>query len=205
MIIHDYRSKNRILSWSLLTTIILGTEFEPSTFVSRESIAKKTKIRYEVIKSGRKVSKVDPHYSKLKKKPNMGTKYLASYPILFSFTSQKIWRCSWNFSKIFLKYQNNSFSTKYCFNDINISTKKTIDGLFELEKTFKKCLRFKYTTVFSVELNTNEHSLEPSAATVKFLDAESSCFWLFWVTNFVVLSRAPAVGFPGSKLIRSIS
>ena len=68
MIIHDYRSKNRILSWSLLTTIILGTEFEPSTFVSRESIAKKTKIRYEVIKSGRKVSKVDTHYSKLKKK-----------------------------------------------------------------------------------------------------------------------------------------
>ena len=67
MIIHDYRSKNRILSWSLLTTIILGTEFEPSTFVSRESIAKKTKIRYEVIKSGRKVSKVDTHYSKLKK------------------------------------------------------------------------------------------------------------------------------------------
>ena len=40
-------------------------EFETSTLVSRESIAKKTKIRYEVIKSGRKVSKVDPHYSKL--------------------------------------------------------------------------------------------------------------------------------------------
>lgn len=83
MIIHDYRSKNRILSWSLLTTIILGTEFEPSTFVSRESIAKKTKIRYEVIKSGRKVSKVDTHYSKLKRKGAFGQNILPH--IRFSF------------------------------------------------------------------------------------------------------------------------
>ena len=102
MIIHDYRSKKQILSWSLLTTIILGTEFEPSTFVSRESIAKKTKIRYEVIKSGRKVSKVDTHCSKLKRKGAIWTKYLASYPILFSSTSQKN-RCfrKFIFGKIF--------------------------------------------------------------------------------------------------------
>jgi len=89
MIIHDYRSKNRILSWSLLTTIILGTEFEPSTFVSRESIAKKTKIRYEVIKSGRKVSKVDTHYSTLKTKGAFGQNIFPH--IRFSFPpSQKI-------------------------------------------------------------------------------------------------------------------
>lgn len=75
--------RTEILSWSLLTTIILGTEFEPSTFVSRESIAKKTKIRYEVIKSGRKVSKVDTHCSKLKRKGQFGQNILPH--IRFSF------------------------------------------------------------------------------------------------------------------------
>ena len=95
--------RTEILSWSLLTTIILGTEFEPSTFVSRESIAKKTKIRYEVIKSGRKVSKVDTHCSKLKRKGAIWTKYLASYPILFSSTSQKIVAFENSFLKRFSK------------------------------------------------------------------------------------------------------
>ena len=91
MIIHDYGSKNRILSWSLLTTIILGTEFEPSTFVSRESIAKKTKIRYEVIKSGRKVSKVDTYYSKLKRNGPFGQNILPH--IRFSFPPTVKNRC----------------------------------------------------------------------------------------------------------------
>ena len=103
MIIHDYRSKNRILSWSLLTTIILGNEFEPSTFVSRESIAKKTKIRYEVIKSGRKVSKVDTHYSKLKRKGQFGQNIFPH--IRFSFPPPVKNRCFRKpfFEKIFEK------------------------------------------------------------------------------------------------------